>query len=1149
MIINEVMAVNASTHTDQDFGTFCDWIELYNPGDGAVDLSGFFLSDDPANPTMWGFQDGTTLSPGEYLLIYADDRNMGLHTNFKLSGQGERLMLTDAGGKVIDSLGFMALPVDISFGLIGDQPGHTGFFDNPTPGMPNGDEAYAGIASPPFFSLDNGFYPGPRMLGLLPVNENARYHYTLDGSEPDASSPLYTGPILLDHTTVVRVKSFVTGFLPGPVVTRTYFINEVQNLPVISLSTDPDHFFSDETGIYVIGTAGRPGYCTEVPHNVNQDWERPVNIELFEKDGTIGLNQQAGAKIFGGCSRVRYPIKSLALFARREYGDDDFNYRIFPDKENEEYKSFILRAAADDQPFTLFRDGLTAMLVKDVIDVDVQAYRPAVLYINGQYWGIHNLREKINEHYPSDNYGVNTDSVELLTMNPESDWNVLAGSADHYNRMIDYLEANDITQDVHYDHVRKQMDIDEYINYQIVEIFFGGRDWPGNNIKFWRSREAPFEKWRWVLYDLDHMLNDPYGDIMEEATEEDCGCNWPNPPWSTYLFRRLLENDNFRHEFSQRFALYADTHFSRERILNFIDEMQAVIAPEIPRHVERWGGQVTDLPDNTWVEPIFNSVAKWEENVQVMRDFTLIRHELALKHLNDYFRNSGFAGLKLDIEPPGSGRVGIAGLEIPQTGGAAELLAGEPINLEAEPGPGYVFSHWIKHQPGIKDTSLVEQGALWLYLDTGIYPGSGWMSPGYDDGHWSTGHAQLGYGDGDEATIISYGDDPGSKYISTWFRKSFNIPDTDLFSRYTLNLIRDDGARIYLNGREVVRENMQRWVIGPTAMALNAIGGTEENQWISFGLNPDLFRTGENVLAVEMHQASAGSSDISFDLELIARQLQPGTEEELQEASLGFILNRDTEITAVMMPDTNVVDSVFINEIMASSDQGLTDEYGEFEDWVELYNGGSEAVDVGGLFLADNFPATSPWRIPTGMPGLTTMGPGEFLVVFSDNEPEQGPLHATFKLSKEGEEVVLMQRIGSDTLVIDRLTFGLQGRNISFGRIPDGGIMLELLSRATPGAPNFLETQVPEIALDTKDVLLYPVPSHGPLYVKFNEGWLTGDVPVEIAVYSITGRMLSRTMHQSSPIIGLSLDPLPEGIYILDIRAGDLRFVKRIIRQ
>lgn len=1142
------MASNATVHADIDFGNFSDWIEIYNNSDQDINLTGYYLSDDYTNLFMWSFQSGTVVPAHDFLLVYADGFGHGNHTNFKLEKDGEILWLVDSTATIIDSLSFPSQLTDISFGRNSENLQNTGYFEVPTPGEINGTQVYAGISSPPWFSLEGGFYSGPQSIEITTARPGTTIHYTLDGTEPDSNSETITGLLSVTQNTVLRIKTIEENFLPSPSVTQSYFIDVPQNLPVISLVTDPGFLFDEATGIYVQGTGGIPGYCTSVPHNVNQDWERPINIELFEMDGTIGLNQMAGVKIFGGCSRVRYPAKSLALYARKQYEKSSFNYQLFPDKNNERYETFILRASADDQPFTLLRDPLTQMLVKDIINVDMQAYRPVVVYINGAYWGIHNLREKINEHYPADNYGVNPDSVDMIKTNPENSWNVIAGSADHYNTMMDYLRNNDITQAPHYEYMKTQMDMDEYINYQIIQIFFGGRDWPGNNIKFWRSREANHNKWRWVLYDLDHMFKEYFSDIMEEATEVDCNCSWPNPPWSTYLFRRLLENNTFKNEFLHRFTIYSSTHFSRDRVHRYIDDLQAVIAPEIPRHIERWGGQKTDLPDNTWVSPIFNSVAAWNNNVQVMRDFTDKRHEMAIKHVNEYFGVSGFAGLATHVQPTGTGRIKIGETVLNDPEFSGDFTSGEVLSFAYIEEPKYHFSHWQVDHLATRDTGLIIQGDQWKYFISWDKPASNWTTVSYNDNQWETGKAQLGYGDGDEETVVSYGDNPNDKIITTWFRKKFFIEDTDLYKRFTLKLLRDDGARIHLNGKEVIRDNMQRWWIDSYATSEDTIAGIEESTWYSFVLNPAMFRNGENVLAVEIHQASGTSSDISFDLELLARSNQPGTQELIYDNAFDLNLLDDTDVTAVLIKDTSILEQVFINEWMASNKSDHTDEFGEFDDWIELYNDGDEAVDLAGFLLSDELPAIDPWQFPDNQSDFTTIPPNGFLVVFADKDPEQGALHADFKLSKDGEEIALLKKIGEDTLVVDHVVFGPQYGNVSSGRTPDASPVFNYMTEATPGTSNLVAAIEPQpIEEIPGDVTLYPVPTYGPLFVRFNETLANQNLPVEIRVFSMTGSMVYATHQQSSSLLSISLENQSKGLYIIQILAGEHRFVKRVI--
>ena len=1158
LYLNEIMASNATIHADIDFGEYTDWIEIRNAGTQTIDLGGWYLSDDLDNPAMWMFPSGTTLSPDSYLMVYADGIGAGMHTNFKLSKEGEAVLLLDPQFAVVDSFSFPPQLNDISFGRGGSDPQMLGFFTEPTPGTGNPDLPVSGITPPPRFSLESGFYPGSRVIELSCTDQDAEIRYTTDGTEPTEISPLCEGPISVDTTMVIRARSYAPGKLTGPAVTHSYFINEPQHLPVISLVTDPDHFFSDETGIYVIGTAGVPGYCTEVPHNVNQDWERPVNIELIERDGTVGLNQLAGVKIFGGCSRVRYPIKSLALYARKEYETSNFDYALFPDKPNNEYESFVLRAGADDQPFTMIRDPLTASVVKDVIDVDVQAHRPVVVYINGQYWGIHNLREKINEAYLKDNYGVNPDSVELLMRNPEDPWNVIAGSGDHYNAMINYLKDNDITQEQHYAHIGTQMDVEEYINYQIIQIFFGGRDWPGNNIKFWRYPGGTHNRWRWILYDLDHMFKEYFSDIMEEATEVDCGCGWPNPPWSTFLFRRLLENEDFRNTFVQRFSLFSTTHFSRERLHSIIDGMEAELLPELPRHIERWGGQKTNLPDNTWVSPIFESLHKWQGNMQVIRDFVDSRHEVALQHVNDYFGIDAYAGLEVLVEPQASGVIRIGNSTVPDLPFAGTFGEGESLELTSIPASGYIPSHWEITSFPMVDTSLISRGDTWKYLVTRELPDSAWIEADYDDALWLSGQAELGYGDSDEQTVIDFGGEPDNKIITTWFRKTLTLEEPGLNRRYTLHLLRDDGARVFVNGVEVIRNNLNRYWVGGYSLAEIPQDVPEESTWFSYEINPSLFTQGLNVVAVEVHQASVTSSDLSFDLELVAHRRGPGVEQIINGEVFGFSLYDDLVVTAFLVPDTNRVDQLFINEVLASNVDGTMDEAGEYEDWIEIYNAGSKQVDLAGLFLSDAWPTGKPWTFPLDRSDVTTLEPNDYMVLFADGEPEEGPLHTNFRLSRTGEEVVLLQKIGPDTVIIDRLEFGIQARNKSFGRYPDGSTVLEYLAMPTPWASNVMTSTGP--ADEYRDdpeagmVTIFPVPTSGELFLRLHPGLLNGNQSIDqvltLSVYNISGTLVrSSEHHPSNGLVRINLTGHPSGLYLVRVHFGASYFVKRVILE
>lgn len=1049
--ISELMASNNSFPVDPDYGEYTDWIELYNSTNASIDLSGYYLSDDIGNLTMWSFQSGTQIGPKEYILINADGTGNGMHTNFSLAKGGEKILLLNPQLAIIDSISYPYQLTDISFGRDPVNPQLSGFFEEATPGAENGSQMVGEISPVPRFSFPGGFYQESITLNISVSNPLAEIYYTLNGKEPSKSSESYSGPINIDRNTIIRVKTYQEGCLSGPTVTQSYFINEPQNLPVISLVTDPDHLFSDRTGIYVKGSAGIPGNCTDVPHNLNQDWERPVNIELFEKNGTSGLNQLAGIKISGECTRTRYPIKSLDIYARKEYETPSFKYRLFPDKSNEEYEAFVLRAGGDDQPLTLFRDPLGQLVVKDVIDVDMQAYRPTVLYINGEYWGIHNLREKLNEHYAEDNFGVNPDSVELLKIDPEKSWNVLEGNADHYLDMINHLEENDITLQSNYEYMKSQMDMDQYINYQIIKIFFAARDWPGNNIKFWRSREAPYDRWRWILYDMDHIFRDYSENIMQVATDPNCGCGWPNPPWSTFLFRTLLKNEAFKQEFINRFSIYTSTYFAKDRLLGIINEMQAELAPEIPRHIERWGGQKITLPDNTWMYPIFNSVEQWEKNVQVLKDFSDLRPEIAMKQMFDYFGIEDYSDLQLKVEPAGMGEIGIGNTLVDTCPSTLTFENGALLNLTFDAKDGYKLSHWLVDQGVTENSKLISKGDLWSYFISKTIPDFNWTSIDYDDSHWESGNAQLGYGEGDEATVLSYGGNMADKFITTWFRKKIMIDESDQISSCTLKLLRDDGAILYLNGKELLRDNMPAGSIDSYTTAVNSIGGSDESVYDTFTFDPGLLRNGENVLAVEIHQNSKTSSDISFDLELMAGGLSQGNGLKVYKDLLEIELFDYSKVTAVAIPENELPQYIFINEVMASNLGVIKDEAGEFDDWIELYNSSNEFFDIAGLFLTDSLPDPYKYQIPQGSTE-TRIPPNGYLVLWADNQAEQGVLHLGFKLDRHKEEIGI-SKYGLG--FIDSLSYSFDFPGASLGHLPDASGNLEYLT-ASPGASNHI---------------------------------------------------------------------------------------------
>jgi hypothetical protein len=1010
ILINEFLASNQTSNRDPDFAEFSDWIELYNSGPRAVDLSGCYVTDDLDEPQKWRIPGATRIAGSGFLLLWADGRNTGLHTNFKLDKSGEQLGLYTPEGVPVDTLSFGAQRDDMSYGRLGNDANQWSFFSPPSPGAGNDAQHRVAVAPPPVFSLAGGFYHGPQVLSFENSGEVVIY-YSLDGTPPDDGSLRYQAPITLSATTAVRAIGYWHDCAPSEVVTQTYFIDEAVNLPFISIVTDPKNFFSDERGIYVTGTRGTGGYCDSAIRNVKQDWERPVNVELYETDGAQAFNQQAGVKIFGGCSRHRFPQKSLALFARQEYGQGSFEYQLFPDKDIGRFESFVLRSSADDQVLTLFRDALSQMVLVEYMDVDGQDYRPAVLFLNGRYWGIHNIREKVNEHYVAGNFGIDADQVNLL----DGSGSVVAGKEAGYAALVNYANTHDMADPGQYEIVQAQIDIDEYIDYMIGHIYLAERDWPGNNIKFWRANSGPYARWRWVNFDMDQCFTTGWiNEDMIEKTTTTTGPSWPNPEWSTRLFRNLLKNEGFRNEFIQRYAYHMNTTFRPERLVAFVDFFQERLAPEIPRHIVRWGGQKDRDALETWMSPTFSSVAQWNQNVEQMRRFARDRPAASTRHLLNHFGLSGTSQINLDLSVPDSAVLQINGKRL-GAGFQGTYFNDVPLRVRATPTWGYTFSHWgVPSTEGLSE-DLVPTGSVWKYLDTGVDLGTAWRQTTYDDTVWPSGPAQLGYGDGDEATVVGYGPDATSKYMTTYFRQFFEVPDVARYRSLSLSLLADDGAVAYLNGQEIARLNM----LSRLSYRMPAAGATaKENSFTKFPVSVAYLKSGVNTLAVEVHQASRSDPDMSFDCSLsgvtsAALQTKPIETPEIEITPAG-----DVQLTAFLTADpAAVADPVLITEINYKSAPEA-----DSDDWVELYNRTATAVDLTG------------WRFTDGaghayaFPPDTILWPESYLVLCRDKikfkavhpyvKNRLGNL--AFGLASEGESLRL---VDPQNRIVDRVDY------------------------------------------------------------------------------------------------------------------------------
>lgn len=585
LIISEVMTRN--TRYAPLNGKYGDWVELYNPTDQAVSLKGYSLSDEPSGENACTLPD-VTVKAGAYVLIHAVEEETksedtparlgngsAIRVNFKLNGRCYVGLFKD--GKRLDSLRIPRLPQNVTKGRL---PGKKGifYFETPTPGKANQGGADT-VTATPAFSQKAGAYNGVSAL-TVSLSSDGTVHYTTDGSKPTLQSPVYSTPLTLSQTTVIRAIAKKDGAVISDVSTASYILNENHKVDVVSLTADPDDLYSESRGIYATGSHASSAFPYSGA-NFWKDWEREANVELLtDKEGEAGFNVGCGIKIFGAYSRA-YAKKSFKLCFRDSYGTGKLHYKVFENRDFSSFDKLVLRAGGQDSHRSVMKDELTTGLADDAGILDTQAYRPVVLYVNGEYFGMYYIREKINAAFIADHYGVSESSVDLIQ---GSGNNARAGSADAYLEMIAYMKSHDLRNDAYYEHVTTLMDVQNYADYVIAEIYCGNSD--QGNIRFFRSTEYD-GKFRWILFDTDLGFQSELKQSVWEYINP--AGNGQGDMFSTAVFNNLIKNKKFRDLFVDRLAYNLNHVYNAETVLSKIDSLYEVWKDEGARSHKRWG--------------------------------------------------------------------------------------------------------------------------------------------------------------------------------------------------------------------------------------------------------------------------------------------------------------------------------------------------------------------------------------------------------------------------------------------------------------------------------------------------------------------------------------------------------------------------------
>ncbi|HZL43195.1 MAG TPA: lamin tail domain-containing protein, partial [Verrucomicrobiae bacterium] len=991
LVINEILSANLSTNglTDED-GDLEDWIEIYNRGAHAVDLSGWSLTDDPELPGLWTFP-ARTLNPGAYLVVFASGKDRApvsgwLHTNFKLAVDGEYLGLysPDSPRKLVS--GFDPFPEqrnDVSYGR--DLLGILRYFAAPSPGAANGMSSIAGVVEPVHANVNRGHFNMPFTLVLSCPTAGATLRYTTNGSEPTASSPVFPASLTVPGTTLLRAAGFKPNCLPSKTLTESYLFNlpqALRSLPVVSIVTDSNNLWGP-SGIIGIG----PTYTNVQNHGVA--WERPTSVEWIRPEDNSGFQVDCGIRVQGSDytrgNATPETKSSFRLYFRGDYGTGRLNYPLFPLTTVTEFDGIVLRAGMNEQINPFIRDELHRRLASDMGEIASHG-NMAIVLINGAYYTnasqpgilpVYNTCERVQSEFFQAYLG-GSDQWDVVKPPWQVGGGAVDGTFDNMQALVDYVyNTANVTQQADYTTISAWLDLTNFVDYLVLNTYAGMGDWPANN---WRAgRDQAGGMWRFALWDSEWGMG-IYGRSptnINSFTTTDAGLG---NEWSEIgrLYRRLKNSPEFRLLWADRVQqhFYNGGALTGGHITNRFRELQTELAAIIP-------SMDTTILD--WVRD---------------RNPT-------------YFSQMTSEGLLSSVTAPTfsqhGGRVPV-GFTLSITAPSGTLYFTTNGTDPRVPFTGAVSNSAIAYSGPVPINSTVtvraraRQGTTWSALTQATFTYAALGSPV-------------------RITEIMYNPIGGSTYE---FLELQNISGAavDLGGMYF------DGITFIFN---------EGTILGPGARAVLG-SNTDTNAWKSryAGVNPigwyngNLNNGGERIslfdklghLITSVDYSDSGGWPTAADgagrsLEVVDPNGNPDAPANWKPSAA----NNGTPGAANSAPPAQLV---ILNEIMAENVDAVNNG-GTFPDWIELRNPGGADVNLAGWSLTDDGNARQ-FVFPS-----TIIAAGDYLVVWCDAVTNTTPgLHTGFSLDKHGETVSLYD---ATTNRIDALTFGLQLTNYSLGRI------------------------------------------------------------------------------------------------------------------
>ncbi|MBI1391052.1 MAG: hypothetical protein GC154_21710 [bacterium] len=1105
VVISELLANRDAAWVDDD-GDASDWIELHNTSSQPVSLEGWSLSDDTDEASRW-IMPAVSIPPDGYMLIYASGKNRvdpskPLHTSFSLSSSGEFLALYDASGAWVSGFEPAYPPQDVHRGVYSygyDAVGEAKYFLTPTPGAANGD-GVIGFTSPVSFSVSHGFFDAPINVELT-AEPGAAIYYTLNGSAPnETNGERYASPISIDSTSMLRASAVKPGYQIGDPVTNTYiFLDQVirqtrpedypttwangvsgdynmdqrvvnnadyrdtikddlKSIPSMSIVMDINDLFGRRDGIYVH------------PESKGITWERPASVELIKPDGSEGFQLNCGIRIQGGYSRVPNQHKhSFRLLFKADYGPTDLEYPVFPDYSVQKFEQLVLRGSYN-YSWHASEGGFGSNIGKAEYMRDEYGRRTLIalgqpgsmggyvhLYLNGMYWGLYDMCERPDDGFSAIHMGGDKSEWDVITGGSRgiNQIQVKAGTDETYRKLMNMVARREYRTDAGYEEIQKYVNLDNLIDYMLLIFFIGNRDAPtvigggGTPWNFYSSyRRTRDDGFRFYAWDSEWSLEEPDRNVIEFHRGVD------NPATVFQALRELPE-------FKIRVADHIQRHFFGDGPLT-AENAQArylKIAAEIDRAIvgesARWG-------DANSSSPHLRSPDWTNERDRIAYTYFPQRTGIVLQQLRD-------AGLYPTIDAPSFDR----------EGGVVER--GAQVALEAP------------QAPRVSTSPIIDYIQRWKYNQDGVDLGTAWREPGYDDDLWPWGRGALGVESSalpqTIRTTLNLGQ-PTYYFRATFFLNASEIAQTQ---RARLYAMVDDGAIVYINGQEAYRVNMPDGPVNFNTYANNTVGNAEISEPID--LPKEFFHEGSNVIAVEVHQTNANSSDIVMGLAIEAiTEEEPqndtppiyytldGSDPRLPGGEVNpeavrydqpITINQSTQIRArvfsndewsaldeaVFYVQQNPGDLAFMRQNLRLTEVMYNPPAGAEMEFVELHNASSQAIPLGGVAFSNG--------VTYQFPPAASIAPGEYILVTPSPDEQARAVFRAFyglpsslrifgpytgKLANEGEQLALSSIIDGENVF--SITYG-DGR--AWPKAADGaGHSLVPLAYASEGQANDL---------------------------------------------------------------------------------------------